>query len=287
MKKTVEFLSWVARIALGCALFALGMNLFLFPNDLTAGGISGVALILTHITNFGTVGVVTAMINLPLFLIGGKKIGIRFFVGSLFGAMFLSLFIDLFAFLPTLETEPLLGALYGGVLCGLGAGLVFSSQASTGGSDIIVRLLKQRYRNMPLGHITISFDFTVAILTGIVFGDMTRALYSLIAIFVTGQVLDAVIYRFDYSKVAYIVSKQHEQIAHGIGTKIDRGCTYLYGQGYYSKEDTKVILTAVKKNQLNELIQLVTEIDPNAFIIVQEAHQVLGNRFKRYSNDSL
>lgn len=287
MKNFSEHLYWVVKIMLGCVLFALGMDLFLFPNDLTAGGISGVALILTHVTKVGTVGVVTAMINLPLFLIGGKKIGIRFFVGSLFGAVFLSLFIDLFAFLPVLEVDPLLGALYGGVLCGLGAGIVFSSQASTGGSDIIVRLLKQKYRNMPLGHITISFDFIVATLTGIVFDDMTRTLYSLIAIFVTGQVLDAVIYRFDYSKVAYIVSKQHDEIARGIGTKIDRGVTYLYGQGYYSKDDTKVILTAVKKNQLAELIELVTEIDPNAFIIVQEAHQVLGNRFKRYSSDSL
>ena len=287
MKKTAEFLAWVGRIALGCALFALGMDLFLFPNDLTAGGISGVALILTHVTKFGTVGMVAALINLPLFLIGGKKIGLRFFVGSLFGASFLSLFIDLFALLPTLDTEPLLGALYGGVLCGTGAGIVFASQASTGGSDIIVRLLKQRYRNMPLGHITISFDFIVATLTGIVFGDMTRTLYSLIAIFTTGQVLDAVIYRFEYSQVALVVSKRHEEIAQGIGTKIDRGVTYLYGQGYYSKDDTKVILTAVKKNQLSELIELITEIDPNAFIIVQEAHQVLGNRFKRYSSDSL
>ena len=285
MKNFSENLFWVARIILGTALFALGMDLFLFPNDLTAGGISGVALILTHVTKIGTVGVVTAMINLPLFLIGGKKIGARFFVGSLFGAAFL--FIDLFAFLPVMDTEPLLSALSGGVLCGLGAGIVFGSQASTGGSDIIVRLLKQRYRNMPLGHITISFDFIVATLTGIVFGDMTRTLYSLIAIFVTGQVLDAVIYRFDYSKVALIVSKYHEDVAQGIATKIDRGVTYLYGQGYYSKDDTKVVLTAVKKNQLSELVELVTEIDPNAFIIVQEAHQVLGNRFKRYSSDSL
>ena len=287
MKKYADHLFWVGKIAAGCALFALGMDLFLFPNDLTAGGISGIALILTHILGFGTVGVVTALINLPLFLLGGKKIGIRFFIGSLFGTVFLSVFIDLFALLPHLETEPLLGAIYGGVLCGLGAGIVFGAQASTGGSDIIVRLLKQRYRNMPLGHITISFDFIVATLTGFVFDDMTRTLYSLIAIFVTGQVLDAVIYRFDYSKVALIVSKRHEEISHGIATRIARGVTYLYGQGYYSKEDTKVILTAVKKNQLSELIELVTEIDPNAFIIDQEAHQDLGNRFKHYSSDSL
>ena len=287
MKKILPHILWVGSIILGCAIFALGMDLFLFSNDMTAGGISGVALILNHIFGIGTVGTITALINLPLFLIGGRKIGMRFFIGSIIGAVFLSFFIDLFAVLPPIEAEPLLAALYGGAICGLGAGLVFMSQASTGGSDIIVRLLKQKYRHMPLGHITISFDFVVATLTGIVFHDISKTLYSLIAIFVTGQVLDAVIYRFDYSKVALIISKRHEEIASAIASKIDRGVTYLYAQGYYSKNDTKVIMTAVKKNELSDLTEVVVKIDPDAFIIVQEAHQVLGNRFKQYSDNDL
>ena len=287
MKKLLPHILWVLRIAVGCVIFALGMDLFLFSNDLTAGGISGVALIINHALGFGTVGTLTAMINLPLFLIGGRKIGLRFFIGSIFGAVFLSVFIDLFSVLPPIATEPLLAALYGGVFCGLGAGIVFMSQASTGGSDIIVRLLKQKYRHMPLGHISITFDFVVATVTGIVFHDISKTLYSLIAIFVTGQVIDAVIYRFDYSKVALVVSKQHEAVAQAIASRIDRGVTYLYGQGYYSSADTKVVMTAVKKNELSDLIELVVGIDPDAFIIVQEAHQVLGNRFKQYSDNSL
>ena len=287
MKKLLPHILWVLWIAVGCVIFALGMDLFLFSNDLTAGGISGVALIINHALGFGTVGTLTAMINLPLFLIGGRKIGLRFFIGSIFGAVFLSVFIDLFSVLPPIATEPLLAALYGGVFCGLGAGIVFMSQASTGGSDIIVRLLKQKYRHMPLGHISITFDFVVATVTGIVFHDISKTLYSLIAIFVTGQVIDAVIYRFDYSKVALIVSKQHESVAQAIASRIDRGVTYLYGQGYYSSADTKVVMTAVKKNELSDLIELVVGIDPDAFIIVQEAHQVLGNRFKQYSDNSL
>lgn len=287
MKKILSDLYWIAKIALGCAVFALGMDLFLFSKDLTAGGVSGIALIITHLLGFGTVGTITAMINLPLFLIGGKKIGIRFFVGSLFGTVFLSFFIDLFALVPPIDAEPLLSALYGGALCGLGAGIVFMNQASTGGSDIVVRLLKRKYRHMPLGSISICLDFVVATVTGIVFQDVSKTLYSLIAIFVTGKVIDAVIYRFDYSKVALIVSSQHEQIAEGIASQINRGVTYLYGQGYYSHDDTKVIMTAVKKNELNDLMALVVQIDPEAFIIVQEAHQVLGKRFAQYSDNSL
>lgn len=287
MKKILTSLLWAARICLGCAIFALGFDLFLSPNALTPGGISGVSMILHHVLKFGSVGFFTALINLPLFLIGGKRIGAKFFVGSLIGAAALSLFIDLLTVLPVPETEPLLGALYGGILCGCGAGLVFQSHGSTGGSDIVVRLLKQKYRNMPLGQLTIAFDFVVACLTGILFRDVSKTLYSLIAIYTCGQVIDAVIYRFDYSKVALIVSKRHEEVARGIAEKIDRGVTYLYGQGYYSSQDTKVILTAVKKSQLSELTDVVVGIDPEAFIIIQEAHQVLGNRFKNYSKDAL
>lgn len=287
MKKIGSNALWVGKIILGSALFSLGFDLFLEPNGLTAGGVSGISMILVHIFRFGTVGAVAALINLPLFLAGGRKIGVRFLIGSILGAGFLSLFIDLFAIIPPPVTEPLLGALYGGVLCGAGAGFVFTSNASTGGSDIIVRLLKLKYRNVPIGHITIAIDFIVASLSGIVFGDITKTLYSLISIFVCGKIVDAVVYRFDYSKVALIISPRHDVMADAIGKKLNRGVTWLYAQGYYSGNDTKVILTAVKRSQLSELKELVVSIDPNAFIIVQEAHQVLGDGFARYSKDSL
>ena len=244
-------------------------------------------MIITHVTGFGTVGVLSAAINLPLFLVGGKKIGMRFFVGSLIGTVALSACIDLFVAIPAIETEPLLAALYGGIICGAGLGVVFMSNASTGGSDIVVRLLKSKYRNLNIGQISIGLDFFVAALTAMVFGDITNMLYILITVFVSGLVVDAVVYRFDYSKVAYIISREHEAIAGVITDKLERGVTYLYGQGYYSGNDTKVILTAVKKGQLAELKDLVVAIDPNAFIIVQEAHQVLGDGFAQHSSDSL
>ena len=287
MKNAGKVAFWVLRIIVGTSIFALGFDLFLAPNELTAGGLSGLAMILVYVLRFGTVGTITALINLPLFIISGKKIGKKFFVGSLIGMLSLSAGIDAFAVLPAPSVEPLIAALYGGVLCGIGAGIVFMTGASTGGSDIVVRLLKMRYQHIPIGTITICFDAVVAILTGLVFRDVTRALYSGIAIFVTGTVLDAVVYRFDYSKVAIIISKEYEIIAREIGTKLNRGSTYLYGQGVYKGEETKVVLTAVKRQQIAELKALVSEIDPNAFIIVQEAHQVLGDGFARYSKESL
>lgn len=287
MKKARSTAAFVAKIIIGDILFALGFNLFLEPNGLNAGGLSGLAMVLVHFLGFGTVGSVTAVFNLPLFIIGGKKLGKNFFFGSLLGMVFLSLAIDLLAGLPIPEVEPLIAALYGGVIGGVGLGIVFSSGASTGGSDIVVRLLKLRYRHVPIGIINICFDLCVAVLTGLAFQDVNSALYSGVAIFVTGNVVDAVVYRFDYSKVALIISPHYEEISKMITNQLERGATFLHGQGVYKGNDTKVVLTAVKKQQLPELKRLVSEIDPDAFVIVQEAHQVLGDGFSRYSKEEL
>lgn len=278
---------WIAATIVGSAVFALGFSLFLQPNDMNPGGISGLAMVAVELLGFGSTGTLSILINLPLFVVGGLKIGKRFFAGSLIGMLLSSVLIDVFATIAFPTPEPLIGALYGGVLCGLGLGVVFMSGTSTGGSDILVRLLKLRYRNVPIGQISMSFDAIVVILTGLVFRDVSKALYTGITVFVCGQVVDAVVYRFDYSKVALIISREHEAIAKAIGKKLDRGATFLHAEGSFTHADTKVVLTAVKKQQVAELKELVMEIDPGAFVIVQEAHQVLGDGFSRYSKDSL
>lgn len=287
MKKYWKDIVWVLGTVIGSALFALGFSLFLEPYGMSPGGISGLALVLVHLFRKGSVGTLAILINLPLFLLGGLKIGKRFFIGSLIGMLLSSVLIDLFSMLPIPEVEPLVGVLYGGGLCGLGLGMVFVIGSSTGGSDILVRLLKLRWRNVPIGQIALYFDVFVVVLTGVVFRDITSALYTGLVVFVTNQVVDMVVYRFDFSKVALIITKEYDLVAQAISDKLERGATFLYGQGTYSRKDTKVVLTAVKKQQLAELKELVVSIDPNAFIIVQEAHQVLGDGFSRYSKDSL
>ena len=278
---------WIVYTVIGSALFALGFALFLVPNNINTGGVSGLAMILRKLLGFGSVGVLTMAINIPLFLLGGAKIGKQFFWGSLIGMVVSSVLIDVFGYIPVSSSETMIGALYGGVLCGAGLGLVFVAGASTGGSDIMVRLLKKKYRNVPIGRISIVFDTTVVLLTGLVFQDISKALYSGIVVFVSGQVIDAVVYRFDYSRVALIISKEHEAIVKAIDRKLERGATYLHGAGSYTKQDMEVILTVVRKGQLAELKELVMDVDPNAFVIVQEAHQVLGDGFSDYSPDAL
>ena len=287
MKKIFEYVKQIFLIALGCSLFGLGFNLFLFPGGMNIGGLSGLAMIISKLLGFGSVGIITAAINLPLFILAGVKAGKKFFFRSLLGMFFLSIFIDLFSGLPVPQTEPVISAVYGGVMCGVGAGTVFTLGATTGGSDIVIWLLKRRWRNVPIGMITTCFDLIIAALTGIVFQDVGSALCSGIAIFITGRVVDAVVYRFDYSKVALIITKEYDAVAAAIGTKLDKGSTLLHGEGAYMHRQTKVVLTAIKRQQLAQLKQLVVDIDPHAFIIVQEAHQVLGDGFARYSKDSL
>lgn len=281
-------LGWdIIKTVIGCALFALGFSVFLQPNALNTGGITGLSMVIVKIIGVGSVGLITALINLPLFIIGGVKVGKRFFWGSLLGMIMLSVFIDLFARIPAPEMEPIMGALYGGCACGFGLGMVFSSGFSTGGSDIIVRLLKQKFQYIPIGVINTIFDACVAVLTAIAFRNLNQALYCGIAVFVTGRVVDAVVYSFDYSKVALIITKKHEEVACRLGTDLHRGSTFLNGEGSYSHKETKVVLTAVKKQQIAEMKQLIAEIDPDAFIIVQDAHQVLGDGFTKYSKDAL
>ncbi len=278
---------WVPVTIVGSSLFALGFVLFLQPNDLNPGGISGLAMAFVEVAGFGSVGTLSILLNLPLFVLGGAKIGKRFFCGSLLGMLLSSVLIDGLSGIANLTLDPLIGAGDGGTLCGLGLGMFFICGSSTGGSDILVRLLKLRYRNVPIGQITMAFDAFVVVLTGVVFQDVTKALYTGVAVFITGKVIDAVVYRFDYSKVALIITREHAAIAQAIGTKLDRGAPLLHAEGSYTHQRMMVVLTAVKKQQITELKELGMEIDPSAFVIVQEAHQVLGDGFSRYSQNSL
>lgn len=274
-------------IALGCALFSLGFDLFLQPNQINVGGVSGIGQLLTHLTGFGSVALWSVLINVPLFLVSIRGVGKKFFVGSLCGMLLSNLFLSLFERIPAPVTEPLLATLYGGLLTGLGLGLVFVAGASTGGVDIVARLLRPSFPNFPIGRIMLAIDIVTVTLTGVVFGDINKALYSAVTLYVCSMVLDGVVYGLDYSVVALVISDQHQTICQEITSKLDRGITILRGQGYYSGQDKRVILCAIKKRQAAELKELVMGIDPAAFVILQEAHQVVGEGFKRYSKNDL
>lgn len=282
-----EDLKVYGTVVLGSAVFALGFNLFLAPNQISAGGLSGASLLIVSLLGFGSVGAITALLNVPLFIIGWRSLGKRFFLSSLVGMAASALLLDLFSFLPAPKTDPLLGALAGGLASGVGVGLVFSSGATTGGVDIIARLLRAKVRQVPMGRLIFMVDMVVVVLTGVVFRDMNKTLYSAVTLYVSSLMVDAVLYGPDHSTVALIISPKYETIAKTIGEKLGRGATILPGQGSHTGQSRPVLLCAVRKRQIADLKSLVCGIDPEAFVILQEAHQVLGSGFKRYSEDDL
>ncbi len=276
-----------ALIIAGSAVFSLSFNLFLQPAHINAGGVSGIGQLLSHLTGFGSVALWSFILNVPLFLLGLRSIGKNFFFGSLAGMLLSSLFLSLSEVIPAPELEPLMRAVFGGAGTGAGLGLVFLAGASTGGSDIAARLLRPALPELPIGRLMLIIDIVVVALTGLVFGDVSRALYSAVCLYVCSIVIDSLIYGLDYSSMAIIVSERYEEIGRAINSRLDRGVTVLEGRGFYTGQEKNVLLSAMKKRQAAELKALVSEIDPEAFIILSDAHQVLGDGFKRYNKMEL
>ncbi len=268
-------------IILGAALFSLGFSLFLEPNHINVGGISALSQLWVELTNLGSLGLGVLVLNIPLFILGWRSVGRRFFWGSLLGMLVSSLSLDLWGLLPPVAAEPLLAAVCGGVLCGLGMGLVFSLGASTGGSDILGRLLRRRFPNSSMGAVMLTIDLSIVGLTALVYGELSRALYSALSLYVSSQVLDGVLFRFDDSRLAFVISDRYEAVARAVDERLHRGVTLLRAQGYYARRDKFVLLCALRRQQLTELQDAVFAADPNAFVILQQAHQVLGQGFSR------
>lgn len=279
---------WVLTIVVGVACYAIGFDFFYKPQAFNCGGTSGLSLLLVHVLGIGSVGLFNFLMNIPLFIAGRAKLGRRFFWGSCIGMLTISVFLDVFDQFPKPKVEePLLAAVYGAVICGVGIGLVVRAGATGGGSEILIRLIKMRHQEVSVGRIGLILDVVIILLNALVFRDIQKALYSGIACFIYSKVFDAVIYSFDYSRVALIISPKHEEIAQTIVDNMHRGVTLLEGEGFYSKNHTKVVMTAIRNKQLTELKQHVVEVDPNAFVIIQDSHQILGEGFAHYSKTGL
>ena len=277
---------FLGMILFGSVCYAIGFDLFLMLHQVNAGGVSGASMLICAALGWdGGVGILTLGINVPLFLLGYRYLGKRFFAGSIVGTIATSAFIELFARIPAPQTDMMLGVLYGGVLVGLGLGVVFYAGASTGGVDIIASLLRKKFRSISVGNLMLAVDSAVIILTGVVYRDINKTLYSALTLFLCTTVLDAVIFGLNDSTVALIISDSYAVIAREIEDKLARGVTMLSGYGGYTGAEKMVLLVAVRKQQTTQLKMLVERIDPEAFLILQRSHQVLGNGFGRYSDN--
>ena len=280
LKKLLNYL----MILVGGFIYAVGFQFFMYPNAIVSGGITGIAMILNTFTGF-PVGMMVIVLNIPLFVISWRHFGLDFMLGSLAGVAISSVFVDLLATTGiVLTNEPMLGAIIGGVIKGAGLGAIYYVGATTGGIDIVAKMMRQRYSQINFGTMILIMDSLIIIIYAAVLGNYESAMYSVIAMFVVSKVIDLVLYGFDTSSLCYIISENSEDLIQSIiSGPIQRGVTILEGEGAYSHRQKHVIMCVIKRTQIAQLRRLVKSIDENAFFIVADVNNVFGKGFESIS----
>ena len=279
---------WVimyAKIVIGAAFYAAGFQFFLYPNAITTGGLTGVAMIINYLTGL-PVGVLTIVMNIPLFIYSWKKFGLQFIIASLVGTVLSSVFVDVFAVTHIEVThEPLLGAIYGGIIKGFGLGVVYHTGATTGGVDIPAKFLRRKYQHINFSTFILAMDVVIITAFAVIFKRYDSAMYAIICMFIASKVIDLVLYGAINSKVCYIITDKSDEIKDGLVNRLHRGVTFLHGKGAWSGEEKDVILCVIRQNQIVELKHLVRELDERAFVIVSDSREVFGNGFSYIGDD--
>ena len=285
--KTVKDYLWeYFLIIVGSVLYAAGLRFFFYPNDIIAGGVTGIAMIINYLTDI-PVGVMNLIINIPLFIWAWKGFGLKFIVGSFVATVLSSVFVDLYAYFGIVATENmLLAAIYGGVLNGLGLGLVYRAGDTTGGIDIVAKFVRRKYPYMNFGTIILILDIIIYAAFAIIFNEFEAAMYAVIAMFVVTRVIDLVLYGLGTSKVCYIISDESEKLKNAITATLGRGVTLLKGEGAYTGRAKNVILCVIKKTQITQVRKIVKNVDVHAFLIVTDARDVFGNGFENIASEN-
>ena len=282
MKKHLNPVLQYAGILAASALYAAAIALFLDPNHLAPGGVSGIAIIINQLTQIPT-GTLILIMNVPLMVLGMWKLGFKFLLSTLVAVISSSIFTNLLAPYGPLTTDPLLAACAGGALLAVGMGILFKLGATSGGTDILIRVIKLKYKHLKTGSLFLATDCCVIAASALVFGDIDLALYAAIATIVSSFCLDLVLYGRDEAKLVYLITDHEQAIAHRLLQELEIGVTYLQGQGAYTRDNKKVILCAMQKRLLPKVQEIAMEEDPFVFLIVTSASEIFGEGFKDIS----
>lgn len=277
--KIVQTIQEYVMIALGCTIMAAGVSLFLLPNELSTGGFSGIATIVYYFFKV-PMGVTVLALNIPLLIIAYFKVGKQLFARSIYGTIIFSLMIDLIDKITPLTYDRFLGCIYGGIFAGIGTAIILKFDASTGGSDLlshIIRAYKKQYKSSSL---ILSIDTVVIALNVIFFKNIEIGLYSAIAIFLMGKMIDLIFEGVNFAKVIFIISPKYEEIAGQISASINRGSTGLFSKGMYTDQEKLTLLCVGSRTEAYEMQSIAKEIDKGAFIIIINAREVIGKGFK-------
>jgi len=280
--KRNETLKSYAIITLGCVLYGLALDWFYVPNNLTCGGLTGVSQIINHFVPVLPVGVMIIIMNVPLFLLGFRRFGFAFLVKTLYGMLCSSVMVDVIAAIHTFQPmDKMLAGLYGGVIIGIGTGLMMAEEATTGGTELATWLIRRHFPNLSLGNILLGLDLTVILIFAAVFHDFNNALYGGLALFIATKVVDRIVYGGNTGKLAYIISEKEDEITKEL-LSLNVGVTKLNAMGAYTRTERQILLCAVRRREIVVVKRLVKEIDPDAFFIMCDAGEVLGEGFGEY-----
>ncbi len=278
-------------ITFGALVYAMGISIFLDPNSLAPGGTTGIAIIINNITGLKT-GTLVFLINIPILIFGWWKFGIKFILSTMYVTVASSFFMNMInehiiLTYGLITDDLLLSGAAGGSLMAMGMAVVFRQGATTGGTDIIIRALRQRYKHIRSGTIFIITDAIIVSASAVILRNVEIALYAAITIVISNHVLDLVLYGGDSAKLLYIISNKQEQIAKRILDEIDIGITYLKAEGAYTKSDKKVIMCVCRKYNYTKIREIVREEDIDAFFIVSGANEVFGDGYKSYLSEEI
>ncbi|MFT8889249.1 MAG: YitT family protein [Ethanoligenens sp.] len=265
----------------GTFLYSISVSVFTAPNHIAPGGATGLSTILHYLIHT-PIGTVIFILNIPLFILAWRFLGKRLVVKTIFCTLLVSVFTDVLAlpFVPTYTDNSILAALYGGVLSGAGLGLVFLRGGTSGGSDILGRLLRLKWPHISMGRMILLVDFCVIALSALVFRNVNVALFAIVVEFTSSRVVDSLLYGADNGRMALIISDRYQDVAEAIRLELNRGVTLLKGEGYYTGKQHEILLCAVRRTQVARLHALVRRTDPQAFVIMCSADEVLGRGFK-------
>ena len=267
------------QIVVGTAIMAFGTTLFLLPNQLSAGGFSGIGTITYYLLGV-PLGTTTLILNVPLFIISLIKNGKKFFVNALLGTVLLSTFFNIFENLNPITTDRFLACIYGGIIIGIGTAIILKAGASTGGTDLFTQIIKAFKPGVKISSLLVLLDILIVSLNVIFFKELEIGLYSAITIYIMGKMLDIFFEGINFGRIVYIISSKYEDIANEIVKEIRRGCTSLKGKGMYSNEERNVLMCVASRNEVREIRKIINKIDKDAFIVISNAREVFGEGFK-------
>lgn len=285
-KKIISELKNLLLIAAAALIYAAGISLFLDPNRLAPGGITGIAVILNRLIPVET-GTLYFLLNVPIMLLGIWKFGLKFIAKTAWAIFLTSFFTNLLSPVGALTDDLLMAGLAGGVLIAVGIGLIFKAGATTGGTDIIIKILRQKYRHLKTGFLFLCSDVVIVAISGFVFRDLNVALYALLTVVISGKALDYVLYGGDEAKLLYIITENPVQIADRLMHELEVGVTYLQGEGGWTGREKKVIFCVVQKRLGPQVEEIVKREDPLAFMVVTSANEIYGEGYKNFFSEAL